>query len=359
MPLVLVARAVAFLPWSWLRAAGALLGAFAGSFLRIRRAHVERAIRGAGIDDARAVVRGMYASLGTALFEFLWMVGRPRAPLTVVRFTARAQETLDARLASGRGIVVATAHTGNWDLVACASASRVPLAVVTKKLKVGWLDRFWQSERASRGVVLLHGEGAFRGAVRALSGGRSVAMIVDQAPEQGSAFVKAPFMGEPANCDLVPAMLAVRARVPLVLALGSRNADGTHEVDIPLVVDPPERPSRAFVEETTHRINEALETFVRRHPSQWLWLHRRWKEVPPPPASATASAFSLPDRSSKYRRSHLESDRTGATFLGKADWHSPRGRSARGATLPASPGRYLAKTAAIADRDLLLPRPTK
>jgi KDO2-lipid IV(A) lauroyltransferase len=280
MPLVALARAVALLRWSWLRRAGGLVGALAGSILRIRRAHVEAAIGRAGIADAAAVARRMYASLGAALLEFLWMVGRPSAPLSFVRFTARARQTIDIRMSRGRGVVVATAHTGNWDLVACASASVIPLAVITKKLRVAWLDRFWQRERASRKVELLHGEGTMRDAVRALRSGRSVAMLVDQAPERGSAFVRAPFMGEIASCDLTAAMLAARARVPLVVALGFRNADGSHEVDVPLVLDPPARPSRAWIEEATLRVNEALEAFVRERPSQWLWLHRRWKEAP-------------------------------------------------------------------------------
>jgi KDO2-lipid IV(A) lauroyltransferase len=149
--------------------------------------------------------------------------------------------------------------------------------VATKRLSVRWLDHFWQRERASRGIELLHGEGTLRRAMRALDCGRSVAMLFDQAPERGSAFVRARFMGEIANCDLAPAMLAARAKVPLVVALGHRNADGTHEVDVPLVLEPPPRASRAWMEEATRRLNEALETFVRERPAQWLWLHRRWK----------------------------------------------------------------------------------
>jgi KDO2-lipid IV(A) lauroyltransferase len=236
----------------------------------------------------------MYASLGAALFEFLWMVGQPRAPLSIVRLTAKAKRALDTRTTAGRGVVVATAHTGNWDLVACASAAHFPLAVVTKRLSVRWLDRFWQRERAARGVDLLHGEGTFGKAMRALDRGRSVAMLVDQAPEKGTAFVRASFMGQTANCDLAAAMLAARARVPLVLALGFRRGDGTHEVDIPLVLDPPARPTRAWVEEATLRINEELEAFVRRHPSQWLWMHRRWKPVArPAPRREVAGSFAV------------------------------------------------------------------
>jgi KDO2-lipid IV(A) lauroyltransferase len=87
-------------------------------------------------------------------------------------------------------------------------------------------------------------------------------------------------LGEGANCDLGPAMLAARAKVPLVLALGHRNADGTHEVDVPVVFEPPPRASRAWVEEVTVRMADELEKFVRERPEQWLWLHRRWKGAP-------------------------------------------------------------------------------
>lgn len=294
MPLVLVARAVALLPWSSLRRAGALIGALAGSVLRIRRAHVEAAVRRAGFGDVTTVARGMYVSLGTALLEFLWMVGKRNIPSSVVGLTARAQDVLarlDVADGSGKGIVVATAHTGNWDLVACVAAARhMPLSVVTKHLRVKWLDRFWQRERASRGLELLEGEGAFGGAARALSRGRSVALLIDQAPERSTAVGCASFMGQRAYCDLMPAMLAARARVPLVLALGSRNRDGTHTVDIPLVLEPPSRASRGWVEATTTSLNDALEVFVRAHPSQWLWLHRRWKGPPPRRAARQLAA---------------------------------------------------------------------
>jgi KDO2-lipid IV(A) lauroyltransferase len=282
MPLALLARAVALLPWSSLRRAGRAIGIIAGSILRIRRAHVEAAVRRAGFSDAGRVARAMYASLGTSVFEFLWIAGRPREPFSFVALTNRAKRELERFGAGDRGRVVATAHTGNWDLVACASAAaHVPLAVVTKKLHVRWLDRFWQGERAARGIRLLHGQGAFRNASHALERGFSVAMLIDQAPEKGSAFVRASFLGETANCDLAPAVLAARARVPLVLALGFRNLDGTHAIDIPLVLDPPPRPSRAWIEDATRQLNGALEAFIREHPSQWLWLHRRWKGVPP------------------------------------------------------------------------------
>jgi KDO2-lipid IV(A) lauroyltransferase len=273
-------RAVGWLPWRWLRWPGGALGLLVGSILRVRRRHVELAMARAGISSVPRTARGMYASLGTALLEFLWMVGRGTTPAFAVRLTDRARAAI--RRPDGRGIVIATAHTGNWDLVACTCAQgELSLSVVTKRLSVGWLDRIWQDERAARGIELLHGEGVFAAALVAVARGRAVAVLVDQAPERASAVVETSFLGEKARCDAMPALLAARGGAPLVLALGRRGADGVYEVDVPLVLEPPEHARGAWVADATRAINQRVESFVFAHPDQWLWLHRRWKPATP------------------------------------------------------------------------------
>jgi KDO2-lipid IV(A) lauroyltransferase len=262
--------------------------------VRVRRAHVETAMRRAGLTNVPALARAMYASLGTSVFEFLWLVGRGATPVPQLVLSARARAVLtehgrEARRGTRRpGIVVATAHTGNWDFVACALArDHMDLTVVTKRLSAPWLDRFWQERRASFGVELLDGAGVFARAVEGVLRGRAVALVIDQVPERRSAVTEFLFLGQPARCDATPALLAARTGVPLVLALGRRLPDGRHAVDVPLTLDPPPRASRRWVEDATRALNLELERFVLQHPSQWLWMHRRWK-------SAAASGLTLP-----------------------------------------------------------------
>jgi KDO2-lipid IV(A) lauroyltransferase len=285
-----VAAFVALFPWRTLRWAGACLGLVVGSLVRVRRRHVESAMARAGIAP-RPAARAMYASLGTALFEFLWMAGRRERWLDgQVRLTPRARAELGTR-----AVVIATAHTGNWDLVACAAGrALMPLTVITKRLHAAWLDAFWQGARRAQGVDLVDAAGAWARARGALVEGRSVALLIDQAPERFAGAVEATFLGAPARCDRTPALLAARARVPLVLALGRRLPDGTHLIDVPFVREPAARVSRAWVDEATRDLQSALDEFVRAHPSQWLWLHRRWKAAPArrpffPPAPSLVS----------------------------------------------------------------------
>ncbi|MCS6899130.1 MAG: lysophospholipid acyltransferase family protein [Myxococcales bacterium] len=276
--LVVTASALLLVWWPWCLAApaGRLLGWFAGSILRVRRAEVEERLARAGIAAPSLVATQMYTSLGAALYELLWTAAPGPRPLDrKVLLSLRAAQALE--VVRGRGAVVAATHTGNWDLAACAVAARAPLWVVSKRLRVRWLDQGWQRLRVARGVRIVEPSGAIVSARRAIASGGLVAMLLDQRPERKTGVLAAPFLGLPALHDLAPALLAARLRVPLALALSRRLPDGTHEIDVPLLLEPPPRAGRLWAEEATRRLIEALEAFVRAHPDQWLWLHRRWQ----------------------------------------------------------------------------------
>ncbi|HEU4405036.1 MAG TPA: lysophospholipid acyltransferase family protein [Polyangiaceae bacterium] len=275
-----MAALVACLPYRALAPIGALVGLFVGEVLRVRRAEVAARLGRAGFSGASAKARAMYVSLGRGLFELLWAGGRPGRELGAeVRLGARAIEVLEGL--GGRGAVVASAHTGNWDLAACALAERHPLVVVTKRLRVRALDGLWQGLRAGRGVELVSGRGAIAAAAAALGAGRLVAVMIDQAPEGAGRALWHPFLGQPARHDRLAAALAARAGRPLVVAFPRREGDGTHRLEVAEVLTPPaEGAGPAWVDEATRRASAALEAFVRERPEQWLWLHRRWKAAP-------------------------------------------------------------------------------
>lgn len=232
-----------------------------------------RSMARAGIDPRHAAP--MYASLGTGVFE-LCLVALGRGPLVPRRMRLAAVEQGIAQLrARGRGVVVATAHTGNWDLLACAAAERVPLSVVTKRLHIGFFDRIWQAARRRRNVKLVQAGNAAKPLLRALRENEVVAMLVDQAPERERATAIASFLGEDARIDLAPALIAERARAPIAVVFSHRTPDGSHVAELVRVIEP----GTASPARVMGTITEDLATFVREHPEQWLWMHRRWKDA--------------------------------------------------------------------------------
>ncbi len=244
-----------------------------GRLLRVRRAHVDASLARAGL-PARAAMQ-MYRSLADGLFELLSIAALRIRPLSqFVAITPAAREAIEG------GAVVATAHTANWDLCLCAAAEVARVGVVTKRLSVSWLDVLWQRIRASRGVELVFvGDARTRGA-ELLSDQAALVMLIDQAPERARGLVRSAFLGAPAAVDLAPALLAMRARKPLCVMFPLRTGPGRYVLDVACVLSPPERPQRAWAEQAMRRATTELERFVRAHPEQWLWMHRRWKPVP-------------------------------------------------------------------------------
>jgi Kdo2-lipid IVA lauroyltransferase/acyltransferase len=258
---------------------GSVLGWFVGRVLGVRRAHVVASMRRAGVIDAERTASAMYRSLGRSLFEFSWMALNPRRRLDGwVPIDDETAERVDRAAASGA--VIASAHTGNWDLLACAAAARWPLTVVTKQLSIRSLNRLWQRARSRRGIRLVGVGEAARAGARALARRELVVMLIDQAPERRRGTVVTQFLGHPARVDLAPALLAQRARVPLIAVFSRRTADGRAVAELGPVIVPPPRPVRRWAEESMIELTRALEVFVRRYPDQWLWMHRRWKDAP-------------------------------------------------------------------------------
>lgn len=257
------------------RVFGAFLGFVVGSLLRVRRAHVIEAMRRAGVARPARAASAMYRALGTSVLEFI-ALARPTTTLHA-GLDAESRARLDSARALGRGIVFAASHTGNWELAAYAIAREMQLLVVVKRLSVGFVDRFTKATRDRRGLRLCEGRGALVHALAQLAEGGAVAMMIDQVPDRKSHAYPVSFLGQDAFVDRSPAALAARTGAPLVVSAARRAADGIQSLHVLDVIVPPPRADREWTRRTTARATKALEAFVTQNPSEWLWMHRRWR----------------------------------------------------------------------------------
>jgi KDO2-lipid IV(A) lauroyltransferase len=113
--------------------------------------------------------------------------------------------------------------------------------------------------------------------------GGAVAMMIDQVPATVRHAVGIEFLGRAALADRAPAALAASTGAPLVVVAARASGNGEHVVHVLAVIRPPPRPQRvggawdAWIAGATVASAGALDAFVRAHPSQWLWMHRRWR----------------------------------------------------------------------------------
>jgi len=197
-------------------------------------------------------------------------------------------EALDAALARGRGVIAVTGHVGNWELLAAwAAAIGYPITVVVRRVTDLRFHSLIVRFRAAAGVeILVRDDPRFISAVTgALERNRVVAMLIDQDTRGAGVFV--PFFGRPAHTPPGAAVLALRARVPVVTVFVERRTGGGRLVRVAGVASDVRR-GRDGVRELTARLTAAIEAQIRRCPAEWVWWHERWRKRPPATARTRA-----------------------------------------------------------------------
>ena len=226
--------------------------------------------------ERRRIARRAYRNMALAAFESLV----PPAH-TERRLVWDNRELLERAAAEGRGVLIATAHFGSWELLGTALARQgLPLHAVVRPLR-GALNEQIVRARLESGLRLIAARGAIRGMLRALSEGGVVCMLVDQVmPLHKGVFV--PFFGRPASTSPGLSAAARRTGAPVLVGVSIRDRDVLRiHLEGPFPV-PHTDDIDADIRAHTAEITAAIEQLIRRHPEQWLWLHRRWKVRPPP-----------------------------------------------------------------------------
>src|SRR5262249_12837481 len=141
-------------------------------------------------------------------------------------------------------------------------------------------DHFLKSFREGTGQKMIPKTGGYDQIVEVLRSGGVLSFLADQDAGPNGLFVD--FFGRPASTHKAIALLAIEHRAPVVVGYARRIGPGFRsEVGGDVVTDPDEwtgTPDDARL--LTQRFTSALETVIRRAPSQSLWLHRRWKHQP-------------------------------------------------------------------------------
>ena len=114
-----------------------------------------------------------------------------------------------------------------------------------------------------------------RALLRVLRRGEILGLLMDQDTNVQGVF--APFFGRPAHTPVGPVRLAMRTGAPLVPMALYREGEGYHLVVQPPIPLPDTGDREADLREGVARCNRTLEALIRRHPEQWVWMHRRWK----------------------------------------------------------------------------------
>lgn len=256
---------------------------------RVAMRNIAAAYPGTSPAACRRMARGVYRHLATMLVEILFaprLLRPERVRREIVHF--EGLEHFDRLVRERRGAIVVIAHLGNWEVGGCAfTLIGYPIHAIARPLDNPLLDRYLNRFRTGTGQGVTGKYGVLRQVDELLQAGKFVVFLADQDARQHGLFV--PFFGRPASTVKGPAVMALRCGVPIIL-VNTYRRDGpmrfTVEIHPPLAA-PPGVEGAAAVRYLVEAYTRQLESFIRRHPDQYLWLHRRWKTRPPEEKAAS------------------------------------------------------------------------
>ncbi|GFO60504.1 lipid A biosynthesis acyltransferase [Geomonas silvestris] len=227
--------------------------------------------------DVQELVQGTFDNMGRSLIEVCRLyhdVGEE----VVANVVMRGSEHFEAARDKGKGVICLSGHCGNWELMALAlSRFHGDGAVIARRQKNPYLNRMIERMRMHYKSRVIYKRGALRAMLTVLKQGHFVGLLADQAasPEDG---VLIDVMGRKAWASKAPVQIARKSGAALVPVFIHREGERhvitflpEHQFGLDL--------SEEGIREEIQALSRYLEDFVAAHPTQWYWVHRRWKRA--------------------------------------------------------------------------------
>ncbi|MDR2852583.1 MAG: lysophospholipid acyltransferase family protein [Burkholderiaceae bacterium] len=281
--MTLLMRLLAHVPLSTMHRIGASLGWLAWVGSSGYRSRFKANAESAGLTPAQ--YRPAISSVGRALAELPWIWMRAPGVKVLPRIVHwEGVPEVEAALALGKGAIFITPHLGSWEMLGQAIAERFspqygPMTALFRPSRQPWLADLVAASRDRPCLKMLPtNTSGVRGLIRTLRAGGYTGILPDQVPPQGQG-VWAPFFGRPAYTMTLPARLAQQTGAAVFLSVCERLAPGKgYAIRFEQVTGSPLNDPKAPVEAAATAMNEGIERLIRRLPGQYIWDYARYKQ---------------------------------------------------------------------------------
>jgi KDO2-lipid IV(A) lauroyltransferase len=232
------------------------------------------------MEEIIAITKGVYRTMGIVAADFFGLPSLTKDNINDL-VEVEGLEHCQKAFEQNRGILMVTAHFGNWELAAIAfSLVLKPAVVIYRPLDSAILDNLVYTVRSSTGNTPLPKNRAMRQMIRSLKRNEVLGILIDQNVFQREG-VFVDFFGRPACTNNGLALIAMHTEAPVIPAYLVRLENGKYR----LVIKEEIKLIRTGDNDEDIRINTQnftrfVEDVVRKYPDQWLWVHQRWKTKP-------------------------------------------------------------------------------
>ena len=231
------------------------------------------------LPEARRVgmAKAVFNHFGKVAAEFLQLPKLSRETVDSM-VTVFGEENLAAALAMNKGVLLVTGHFGNWEFMARWLATHgYPLNVVARDARDPEATKLMAEVREGIGANVLYRGSSARAVLKCLRANEIVALL----PDQNAADIFVPFLGVKTGTIDGPAIIHLKTGSPLLFSWCVRTSSDTFNIEFESpIVFPSSKDKTADIAQVMTLINDRLSQQIHKNPTQWLWLHDRWKATP-------------------------------------------------------------------------------
>ena len=257
-------------------------------FDRKRRAIAEENLRkayGTDLSDIqrRKIIRSNYLHLASVGIDFIKLPQLVNSNNWRKYFEVEGLEFAREALELEKGIIFVSGHLGSWEVLGCAMKYlfHQPVHSIAKHMENPFSDRFFTKLRENSGQKIIFTENASREILRVLKSNQLLGILIDQNVRENNIIVD--FFGQKAATTRSVATLSLKTGAPVIM-LFARRVDRRYRFKVtfskPIQIQKTENQEKDIFN-LTQKCTSIIESRIREHPHEWIWIHNRWKTRPP------------------------------------------------------------------------------
>ena len=232
-------------------------------------------------EEIDKIARDSFTYMVKSAFELIFMMDKPEA--LKKRISLKGKEHLEAALKAGRGVILVSAHFGNFPLLLSRlSQEGYKVAGIMRPMRDEGVEKIFLKKREKYRVKTIYSQPrnvCVETTIRTLRDNEIVFIPIDQNFGTGGVFVD--FFGQKAATATGPIIFAQRTKAKLLPCFIVRQRDDTHKIIFEPVLELEQGKSAGeTVTINIQRLTNIIEDYIRKYPAEWGWLHRRWKTKP-------------------------------------------------------------------------------
>ncbi|NQT32865.1 MAG: lysophospholipid acyltransferase family protein [Candidatus Omnitrophica bacterium] len=248
-----------------------------GKYRRIAVDNLDEVFPGNHAKNTR-IAKDVFRNIAKTGLDWVKLVSMDKESVKGLVTETSGLEHLKKASEAGKGVIILASHFGNWELITFyINLIGFKGGIVGRRIYFYKYDNFMRKLRARFGAEVFYRDDSPKKMFALLKRGEVLGLGADQDIDSVEG-VFVDFFGKPAYTPTGPVKLAMVTGATILPSFMIRKPDNSYKfvVEEPIIVTASEDKEEA-VKRCTQTWTNVLEKYVRQHPEQWAWMHKRWK----------------------------------------------------------------------------------